>query len=188
MVNFSFISELEGGRQTKGYVPTPDTSKSGVTIGTGIDLGQMGSTDLKKLNLPTGLVQKLEPYLTLRKHEAVSKLEEVPLTVTEEQAEMIDEAVKGPFVQRVAREYTNASATNFDDLPEGVQTVIASVAFQYGDLASRTPNFWRQVTKEDWKGAYANLRNFGDKYPTRRNKEAGLLKQAVEADGLAQLA
>jgi GH24 family phage-related lysozyme (muramidase) len=53
--------------------------------------------------------------------------------------------------------------------------VVASVAFQYGDLSRRTPNFWRQVTSGDWDAALNNLRHFGDKYPTRRNKEADLL-------------
>ncbi len=51
-------------------------------------------------------------------------------------------------------------------------TVIASVAFQYGDLESRTPNFWKQVISGDWEAAEANLRNFGDNYGTRRVKEA----------------
>jgi GH24 family phage-related lysozyme (muramidase) len=49
------------------------------------------------------------------------------------------------------------------------------VAFQYGDLASRTPNFWRQVVAHDWSAACANLANFGDRYPTRRKQEAQLL-------------
>jgi hypothetical protein len=57
------------------------------------------------------------------------------------------------------------------------QTVVASVAFQYGDLSLRTPNFWQQVTTENWQAALANLQDFGDKYPTRRNKEADLLAQ-----------
>jgi hypothetical protein len=50
------------------------------------------------------------------------------------------------------------------------------VAFQYGDLARRTPNFWRQVTEKKWADVIANLRNFGDHYATRRNVEADLLQ------------
>jgi hypothetical protein len=49
------------------------------------------------------------------------------------------------------------------------------VAFQYGDLAKKTPNFWKQVTSGDWGAAKRNLLDFQDKYPTRRKKEAALL-------------
>jgi hypothetical protein len=129
MIDFNFISRLEGGRHTRGYVPNPETSRSGVTVGTGVDLGQMGDQDL------------------------------------------VDETAD----------------VSFEDLPDGVQTVIASVAFQYGSLQKRTPNFWRQITSGDWQGAYRNLQNFGDDYGTRRKKEAVLLKQSLEESGIALL-
>ena len=59
--------------------------------------------------------------------------------------------------------------------------MIASVSFQYGvALNRRTPNFWWQITNGDWDGALANLRNFGDRYDTRRNKEADLLAPTIE--------
>ena len=41
MIDFNFISKLEGGRKTKGYVPDPEGSRSGVTIATGVDLGKL---------------------------------------------------------------------------------------------------------------------------------------------------
>lgn len=68
------------------------------------------------------------------------------------------------------------SETPFHELTDKQQTVIASVSFQYGHLPSRTPNFWRQVTNDDWGAAIKNLRNFGDRYPTRRNTEANYLE------------
>ena len=72
-----------------------------------------------------------------------------------------------------------ASGVDFAQLPAPMQTVIASVAFQYGDLASRTPKFWAQVVARDWSSALANLRNFGDSYGTRRRKEADLLSSQI---------
>ena len=76
----------------------------------------------------------------------------------------------------------NASdaSVSFEALAAECQTVIASVAFQYGNLSTATPNFWRQVTAQDWSGALANLRNFGDRYKTRRAKEADLLEVFVK--------
>ncbi len=184
MVNFNFISLLEGGRTTKGYVPEPEKSKSGITIGTGVDLGQMGETDLERFNLPEPIKLKLRPYLGKIKQDAVRLLHERPLQVSDDEAQEIDKAVKASSLNRVAKRYNSSSETDFDSLPDGVQTVIASVAFQYGDLASQTPNFWRQVTSGDWQGAYKNLRNFGDAYKTRRNKEADLLQESWAESGV----
>ena len=68
--------------------------------------------------------------------------------------------------------------TRFDILTKAQQTVLASVAFQYGsNLKSKTKNFWKQVTSGDWDSAIKNLENFGDKYSSRRNREADLLKE-----------
>jgi GH24 family phage-related lysozyme (muramidase) len=185
MVDLNFISKLEGGRTAKGYVPDPEGSRSGVTIATGVDLGQMGENDLSRLNLPPDLKDKLWPYFGRIKFEALSMLENMPLQITSAEAELIDKEVKSRFVRGLERKFNQAATTVFEELPDGVQTVIASATFQYGDLRSRTPNFWRQITTGDWQGAYQNLRNFGDSYSTRRNKEADLLKASLEESGLA---
>ena len=60
------------------------------------------------------------------------------------------------------------------------QTVIASVSFQNGDLATATPNFWAQVTDQDWYAALGNLRKFGDKFGPRRNREADFLQKGMD--------
>ena len=185
MIDFNFISEREGGRRTTGYVPNPEDSRSGVTIGTGIDLGQIGESDLEQFDFPSDLKDKLRPYLGKVKFEAVGLLNSMPLQVTDAEAELIDKQVKSRILRGLERKFNNAATVRFDELPDGIQTVIASVAFQYGDLRSKTPNFWRQITTGDWQGAYSNLRNFGDSYPTRRNLEADLLKSSLDESGLA---
>ncbi len=83
MIDFNFISKLEGGRRTTGYVPNPEGSRSGVTIGTGIDLGQMGESDLEQFNFPSDLKDKLRPYLGKIKFKAVDLLDTMPLHVTD---------------------------------------------------------------------------------------------------------
>jgi hypothetical protein len=187
MIDFNFISRLEGGRHTRGYVPNPETSRSGVTVGTGVDLGQMGDQDLDQLDLPDDLKEKLRPYLGKIKYEAVDFLNQNPLVLTAEAAESLDTEVKTRFIRGLVRQFDETADVSFEDLPDGVQTVIASVAFQYGSLQKRTPNFWRQITSGDWQGAYRNLQNFGDDYGTRRKKEAVLLKQSLEESGIALL-
>ncbi|WJN57746.1 pesticin C-terminus-like muramidase [Pseudomonas sp. SO81] len=174
-IDFSFIARLEGGPATRGYVPDAANSRSGVTIATGFDLGQRHLADLQRLGLEAGLVQRLSPYLGLIGQQAAACLARQPLTVSAAEAEAIDEAFKLPFVDRLSAAFTKAGGGDFAALPGAAQTVIASVAFQYGDLASRTPNFWRQVVAHDWSTTCANLANFGDRYPTRRKQEAQLL-------------
>lgn len=178
-IDFSFIAHLEGGSATRGYVPDAGNSCSGVTIATGFDLGQRQLADLQALDLPDTLAERLRPYLGLTGHAAMAQLSTQPLSITAAQAEQIDEAYKEPFINRLAASYGKCGGGDFAQLPAQMQTVIASVAFQYGDLASRTPNFWKQVVAHDWNGAHSNLLNFGDRYTSRRRQEAELLFQAM---------
>jgi hypothetical protein len=55
-IDYSFLSNLEGGCKTKGYVPAAKKSKSGVTIATGFDLGQRSESDLKLLKIDATLI------------------------------------------------------------------------------------------------------------------------------------
>jgi len=75
---------------------------------------------------------------------------------------------------------SNIRMTDFFSLPRQAQTVIASVSFQYGNLALRTPNFWKAITAQDWKRTIAILKKFGDRYPSRRNAEANLLEGLMQ--------
>ena len=172
-VDFSFIKNLEGYKTT-GYVPKEDgevLGTSGVTIASGFDLGQRGIQDLD--GLPEGLIDKLLPYLGLKGKEADTRAKD--LKVSSEEADIINEFAKQQAINKLSRQWTGTTGTNFEDLPANKQTVVASVAFQYGDLAKKTPNFWKQVTSGDWCAAKRNLLDFKDKYSSRRTKEAGLL-------------
>ena len=151
-IDFSFISRLEGGRNVD---------------------------DLKKIQLSGALIEKLTPYLGLIKIDAVNKLELAPLTISSQEADEIDEASKASATQRLMIRYDAAIKSDqdqFAELPPEAQTVIASVAFQYGDLATRTPLFWQAVINQDWSKTVAILNDFHDAYPTRRRKEAELLQ------------
>jgi hypothetical protein len=58
---------------------------------------------------------------------------------------------------------------------------MADVAFQYGNLASRTPNFWQQVTTGQWQDAHGNLMDFQDDHKSRREEEARLLASDIRS-------
>ena len=180
-IDYAFLSKLEGGSRTDGYVPAPNTSSSGVTIATGFDLGQRNTTDLAGLGLPPNLVNRLAPYLGMQGAVAQQYLAKHPLRLTAHEARAIDRAVKSEHVTRLERKYLasaiDANRTTFFSLPAEAQTVIASVSFQYGiNLDIRTPRFGRAVATQNWPLAAQELDTFGDAYPTRRRKEAGLLR------------
>lgn len=169
-IDFDFILKQEGF-ETKGYVPDAENSKSGVTIASGFDLGARKLSDLK--GLPQDIIDLLSPFLGFQGAEAS---EIAPnLEVTEDQAKIINEFAKSEAITNLKTKWENATGTSFDDLGTEQATVLASVAFQYGDLESRTPNFWKQTTSGDWVGAYKNLLKFGDRYTSRRLDEAALL-------------
>lgn len=186
-INYDFIGQLEGGQQLQGYVPAPDQSNSGVTIATGFDLGARNLADLQSLGISGTLLEQLTPYLGLKKQDAVRALEAMPLKITADDAKVIDRAVKAQSLARLESSYDAAIASShspFASLPTQIQTVIASVSFQYGDLATSTPTFWKYVTSQDWGKAIAELKDFGDAYGPRRNLEAQLLAQGLQSGAM----
>jgi hypothetical protein len=184
-IDYKFISDLEGGSKTSGYVPAAGVSKSGVTIATGFDLGQRNEADLTRLGLSAVLKTKLKPYLGKTGKDAQAYLKKHPLVITAVQAQEIDKAVKSAHVKQLKSKYKTASANtakkDFFELPAGAQTVIASVSFQYGvNLNAAAPKFWKAATGQDWSKTLEILNNFGDAYPTRRGKEAKLLEKITK--------
>lgn len=179
-IDYKFLSDLEGGSKTIGYVPAAAVSKSGVTIATGFDLGQRNVSDLKKLKLDSVLINKLKSYLGAKSTSAQALIKKKPLSISLTEAQAIDKAVKSAHLTQLKLKY-NVVAENkkkFIDLPPEAQTVIMSVSFQYGvGLNVRTPKFWKAVTSQDWPSAIKLLKSFGDVYPTRRKKEAALLEK-----------
>ena len=70
------LSRFEGAGRTRGYVPCDKTGRplgaSGVTIGTGVDLGQQTGAGLLDMGVPHAVVKKLLPYIGLKKEAALA--------------------------------------------------------------------------------------------------------------------
>lgn len=179
-VNWIFIGEQEGAGICEGYVPVANTSESGVTIGTGVDLGQMSPASLSALPISEGLKDKLRPYCGLRKAAAVDCLAGQPLSITRDECTELDRAIQAGHLAQVAAAYDAAQPPKpFAQLPERAQTVIASVAFQYGSLRVRCPRFWAASVRQNWRDVLSELENFGDAYGPRRRREADYLRPIV---------
>ncbi|WP_175649640.1 pesticin C-terminus-like muramidase [Pseudomonas sp. Marseille-P9899] len=174
-VDSSFLSENEDGQRLNAYTPGGD---SGVTVATGVDLFGRTQQSMASLGWPQSLINQLLPYTTQQGLIARDYLSANPLTISADNASLMDATVFEDIVNDIAGRFdAAASFADFDQLPPGTQTVIADIAYQYGpNLRVRTPNFWQQITTGDWNAALANLQDFNDPYTTRRLREAALLE------------
>ena len=174
-IDWDFISKLEGNR-LKGYVPDSSGSKSGVTIASGFDLGARTLSDLN--GLPEDIIELLKPFLGFKGAEASKMAKD--LKISKPQSKTINEFAKKQASDLLAAEWKKATGNDFSTLDKGKATTVASVAFQYGNLPTQAPRFWNAVTSDNWSGAINELRNFKDRYPTRRNKEADYLVANID--------
>jgi hypothetical protein len=196
-IDMQFLARLEGS-VSHGYVPAhrrgprkgEAIGQSGVTIGVGCDLGGRCEADLRRLALPCDLVDKLRPYLGKRRAQAQQALALQPLRLSDGEAALLSAAIAGEIFQRLAARYDRAvadipGARLFHELPWQAQTVIASVAYQYGDnLPRATPRFWAKAVAQDWPALAHALENFGDAYAPRRRQEAQLLRRMLADEAI----
>lgn len=180
MIDWAFIASLEGADVLTGYVPNPAGSLSGVTIATGVDLGHLGNGAF--LGLPEQVQALVTPYLGLFGAAAVKALQAKPLRITAAQARALDAAAEAAVLGPLKMRWARYAKTPFDALPGRAQTVLASVAYQYGaGLDQRCPRFWGCMTRQDWQSAISELHAFGDAYEARHLKEAAYLRPLLEA-------
>ncbi|WP_308915720.1 pesticin C-terminus-like muramidase [Jannaschia sp. LMIT008] len=192
-IDWKFIAGLEGADRLTGYVPLDAAGavlgQSGVTVSTGFDVGQHSAIQIDDFFGKTdpALAALLKPYAGLKRTQAVAALAKTPLTITQAQSTLIYTTVKTRAANQIAASYDAAVAAKADPklvrfraLAREAQTVIASVAFQYGaDLKKAAPKFFRAAVAQDWATVETELRNFGDGYRTRRGKEADYLTPLV---------
>jgi hypothetical protein len=197
-VDFDFISKLEGGRQTEAYVPYPEGSQSGVTFGTGVDLGGKTSDYFKGFDNPS-IVEKMEPYFGMTGQEAFNFEKLNPLSFSQEEAMLVDNFVKGKELNSISRNFERTFGTDMAELSPEVQTVIASIGYQYGanfmdnpyteEFDPKTPKFVNRLMDlvknpdniENYTNLEEELRKFGDDYGPRRDKEADLLNKFIRS-------
>jgi hypothetical protein len=188
MIAWPFIARWETNT-LKGYVPMRDgqvIGESGVTVAMGVDLGAEhvgGYLDSKLLD--PNLRALLDPYLGKQGREAITLLSANPLTLTLDQRDHLNAVVQAEHTAALTRQYNHAgnvlTTGGWNGLGDAEQTVIASVAWQYGTPWVRCPRFWGRAVAQDWRGVIAELRAFGDDFPTRRKAEATLLEMALDA-------
>jgi hypothetical protein len=176
-VDWGFIEDREGNT-TAGYVPTDKAGNvlghSGVTIGSGVDLGSRTEQSLRDIGVKESTISTLLPYLGKKKEAALQYLDSNPVTLSDDDTTQLNKSVKQMELENVRRQFNKDSDTDLADLTPAQQTAITSLLFQYGS-SKGIPTAWGHATQGRWGDFKKELENFGDKYPTRRKKEAGLL-------------
>ncbi|HEY8947982.1 MAG TPA: pesticin C-terminus-like muramidase [Rhizomicrobium sp.] len=175
MIDWNTITALEGGQLLRAYIPRTTGNKSGVTIAGGIDLGYYSLADCARL--PGDLPERLHPYIGLTGDRARAELIGHPLSVTKAEADAIEAPKRLGIIGQLSLRYVRDAAFPFEKLPDAAQTVLASVAWQYGDPWHDCPKFWKAACARDWPAVVAELRDFGDAFPTRRRQEADYLEK-----------
>lgn len=171
---FAVLKQFEGNEYTP-YVPP--IGKSGVTIGIGVDLGHMNFGRILESNT---LEERIAPYYGKFREEAEEALRNRPLSLTKAEVDYISTLAIETHLNELKLWYNNASLAPFGSLTDNQKCVMLSVKYQYGNIRKRTPKFWGFCIKRDWRGAYNELMNFGDDYPTRRRREAAMLAKDLK--------
>lgn len=196
MIDFKFIQELEGKRILTAYVPKDKygqvLGQSGITISSGVDLGQMEPDDLRKLFgtfiTPFGkqLLDKLIPYCGWKGLKAVGKLETSPLVLNDTESRILDNLMYEREVKDLESAWYKLSGKSFRELPDRVQTVLFSLQWNFGSilkLPETSKRFVESFKSGNWMSAYTALKNFSSKQKEldeRRQKEAEYLKPLLD--------
>lgn len=200
-VYMSFINEflnrdgVEGPQQTRGYIPcrpgnfygrpNQDPNRytaigvSGVTIATGVDLGQTDVPSLQGYGISQATIDLLVPYIGLKTVRAIHKLSERPLTISKQEADELDHYLHLGYLNRYVRPaYDRESKVPFDDLPKEAQAAIFSICYQKGVGGTRkgAPKTWRYFVNQQWEDACRELIQGFRLYTNRRRLEGLLLK------------
>lgn len=188
----SFLAQWET-RQTVAYIPCrkrnftgrnriedcgEPVGASGVTVGTGLDLGQQADADLRRMGISDALIERFRPYLGKRREDAVDALSLAPLILTDAECDAVDAAVHGDYIRRAAALYDAKAGTPFADCPAQAQAVIVSLFYQLG-APSGYPKTWKYLCACDWARASRELRTGFSRYANRRADEGCLLEEVA---------
>ena len=187
-INLDFLREVEGYRRIP-YIPTGNDGKpigqSGVTVGTGIDVGQMSMAEFDKLPLDAATKQALKPYVGKKGAEAQAALRLAPPTpLRDEVLRGLDSHMINESVDELRSQFPQ-----FDSLTDEAQTVALSLRHNFGPSSLKF-NTMNNLMDGNWQEAFTELTDANKwKNPElykRRVKEANLLRSGGAYDPKSQ--
>ncbi len=216
-----------GTLATTGYVPgtgstgtasnpsatsqsgTVTRNNSGMTIGYGVDLGQMNGTDLYnyltafgthgyyKGTIPYGV---LSPYLGVRGPANVAAVVAahggIPPTINNDAASAISVGALMAISGRAANDYMTATSlaglgagANFWGLPAVVQTELTDVSYVFGSIKTLNPalptGVMSAVGNQDWQTLASLLLNApSSKWQSRLKADGQALQNAINSKSI----
>jgi hypothetical protein len=180
-IDWAFVERQES-RKLTAYVPK-DSGKnlSGVTVGTGIDLGQRDRAEIMNTFIPDDLKRKILPYALLKGDKAREALRLRPLTLTNDEVTALDTAIQRQFLYRLETRFDRDAEAHFDCLPAEAQTVLMSLAWNFGPALDKAlPTAWGFAIVGRWD----QMADFIENMPcvekalkSRRKREADLLRK-----------
>ncbi len=194
------LSQFEGKQMLRGYIPcnltTGGTANyfgganperydpmgiSGVTVGTGVDLGQTDASTLRKIGVSDETIAFIKPYLGKEKRAAIMALHSAPLTITQAMADELDRCMIDHHISIIANRYDrDAGKGTFEQLPWQAQAVITSILYQRGvNSPSKFKNTWQALVNRDWATASKKFQtaSLWNGYTSRRRAEGKILEQ-----------
>ena len=177
---YDFVAGNEGGA-IEGYVPQRNgvaMGVSGVTIATGLDLGQQSEASLRGMGFTEEEITNLSPYLGLQQEEAIDYLAKNPLSITQEDADTWKNRVFDAYEKKAAGAWEANMAeggTDWYDLTESQRTVAYDVFYQHGvGKSGKAKDIKEAIYAEDWDRA-KSLMEESEMYATRNQARSNLI-------------
>lgn len=222
-INFTVLSRLEGGSNPRANLPiakkeldlerkliaedkkngTNKAAKmkwanmSGVTIGSGFDLGQTSIDEMRGMGFPESLIGKCAPYVGKKRVAADDELGKKPLILSNEEIDFVNDTVMMDKAQksisdwdsRIARlRKTMPNAPFFHEMTSAQQTIVFSRYYHQGsgwiDKTDNKPMF-EAMKRNDWATVNRQLEGLVNRYKksgpewmwTRFSQELKFLKK-----------
>jgi hypothetical protein len=201
MIDYTYIETVlgrfEGKAISRGYIPCEQGTwypggadkgaalgQSGVTVATGVDLGQQSERGFA--GLAEGLLVKLRPYFGLKREAAKEALIKCPLVLSAGEVEQIDQVIHKQYIDETAVMFGKSV---FETAPKQVQAVAVSLHYQFGLPKRKESPALEKAWEGMRRGAYLEAAGYlcdthlwsksHQAYLARRRIEGALLREAA---------
>lgn len=201
------LAKFEGEKILRGYIPGKQgpnkgrvLGKSGVTIGTGLDLGQQNIYDLKNMGIRQDLIDRFKPYLEKRypgkdgwtAERALQVSGGAKLAINDAEADYLGDKVERSYISKARKK---VGEELFDRLPKEPQAALVSAGFHMGPgvlsvdtVSPATRKAINKMKSKDFIGAskeWSNPANWSEDhwYKSRRLEEASLIAKGASGGG-----
>jgi GH24 family phage-related lysozyme (muramidase) len=178
-IDLEFLRNEEGF-ELDAYVPrdnngNPATPGSGVTFGTGIDIGQISMDQFNKLPISSKSKKALAPFVGLKGMAAIQAVENSPYKLSKKEADAADN-----YILNRQEGTLKAAFPHWDKMSTKQKTIIMSIYHNFG-AKSFGYGTTQSIARGDYPEAAARLNNPKEwnnaiLFPRRQREAQYLLK------------